>query len=116
MAITRVVHCKVFPCNVYIGRPTFFGNPWSHKESKIATFKVETREDAVNAYRDWLMGVRFTNVLQENRKKILQNLMSLNGKDLGCWCAPASCHGDVLVELIKKVQSGEIVIEKLLTD
>ena len=26
----------------------------------------------------------------------------LRGKRLGCYCAPAKCHGDVLVELLER--------------
>lgn len=27
--------------------------------------------------------------------------MELEGKNLGCWCKPEACHGDILVELIE---------------
>ena len=33
-------------------------------------------------------------------------LSELKGKRLGCWCKPAPCHGDVLVELIEEMESG----------
>lgn len=29
----------------------------------------------------------------------MKDLHELKGKVLGCWCAPNSCHGDVLTEL-----------------
>jgi hypothetical protein len=29
-------------------------------------------------------------------------LHELRGKDLLCWCAPGSCHADVLVELANR--------------
>ena len=28
------------------------------------------------------------------------DLEELEGKTLGCWCKPKTCHGDVLVELV----------------
>lgn len=31
----------------------------------------------------------------------MNSLHELNGKVLGCWCAPGPCHGDVLVELFE---------------
>lgn len=34
-------------------------------------------------------------------------LLELKGKRLGCWCKPAPCHGDVLVELIEELSGGE---------
>jgi hypothetical protein len=42
------------------------------------------------------------------RKKIkdehLQDkLEELRGKNLGCWCHPEKCHGDVLLKLLKKI-------------
>ena len=32
----------------------------------------------------------------------MNDLHELKDKVLGCWCKPLSCHGDILVELIKK--------------
>ena len=55
MRITRLVH-KREPHNIYIGRPSIWGNPWSHKENTLAEFKVTTRQEAVQAYEDWLRG------------------------------------------------------------
>jgi hypothetical protein len=31
---------------------------------------------------------------------LMQQLPSLQGKVLGCWCYPKRCHGDVLVDLL----------------
>ena len=28
------------------------------------------------------------------------NLKELEGKNLGCWCKPSSCHGDILLKLL----------------
>ena len=30
-----------------------------------------------------------------------QELLEMKGKNLGCWCHPESCHGNVLLELIE---------------
>jgi hypothetical protein len=32
----------------------------------------------------------------------LKQLRELKGKELGCWCKPNKCHGDILLELIDK--------------
>ena len=32
-----------------------------------------------------------------------EELNKLKGKNLGCWCYPEKCHGDVLIELINKI-------------
>lgn len=86
----RVVHCKREQADVYIGRPSIWGNPFSHKPQTLAEVKVDTREDAIQMYRIWLQD-------QIKTKQIsLADLASLSGKTLGCWCHPKACHGDVL--------------------
>jgi hypothetical protein len=85
--------------DVYIGRPSLFGNPFSHQQESKAVIHVETREDAVQAYEDWLLGRDYTDFQQARRARILEALPSLNGKILVCWCAPKLCHGSVLVQL-----------------
>ena len=84
----RVVHCKKEMYDVYIGRPSKWGNPFSHKEGTLAKFKVSTRDEAVQKYREWLL----------TQPDLIQSLPELRGKVLGCWCKPLKCHGDVLAE------------------
>ena len=82
----RVVHCKREPFDVYIGRPSKWGNPFSHKDGTLAEFKVGSRGEAVDAYAEWI----------KTQPTLLDSLSELRGKVLGCWCAPKRCHGDVL--------------------
>lgn len=98
----NLVHFKKEYFDVYIGRPTKWGNPWSHKNNTLAEFQVNTREEAIENYRKWLSGEDFENVLIEQRKWILKNLPCLKDKILGCWCAPKSCHGEILLDLLNK--------------
>ena len=92
---TRVVHCKKEPYDVYIGRPSKWGNPFTHlKESTRAEFIVETREEAVSAYENWI----------RKQPHLMASLHELDGKVLGCWCKPKSCHGDILVKLINEMK------------
>jgi hypothetical protein len=84
----QVVHCKREPYDVYIGRPSKWGNPFSHKDGTLARFKVATREEAIAKYRERLLSSPLRHVLHE-----------LRGKVLGCWCKPLPCHGDVLAEM-----------------
>jgi len=86
-----VVHCKKEHYDVYIGRPSKWGNPFSHKDGTLAIYKTSTREEAVEKYRDW--------ITNGEGKHLLKDLHQLKGKVLGCWCAPSKCHGDVLLEL-----------------
>ena len=80
---TRVVHCKKEPFDIYIGRPSKWGNPF-----RIG--KDGSREHVIQKYRDWILA---------NSNLMAQLPLELKGKTLGCWCKPNACHGDVLAEL-----------------
>lgn len=67
---------------VYIGRPSKWGNPY-------VIGPDGTREDVMRKYREFIP-------LQTD---LLKDLHELKGRDLMCWCAPAECHGDVLLSL-----------------
>lgn len=81
----------------YIGRGSPFGNPFSHLPSMFGTIRVSSREEAVESYRLWM-----TTDLQIPgwRKPTADEVESLRGRRLGCFCKPAACHGDVLIELL----------------
>lgn len=87
--MSRVVHCKRAPHDVYIGRPSRWGNPFSHRAGTAARYRVATREAAVAAYAEWVL----------TQPELVAALPELRGKVLGCWCAPLACHGDVLAKL-----------------
>ena len=91
-----VVHCKKAPYDVYIGRPSKWGNPFTHiKDGKtLAKHIVGSRDEAVEAYREW--------ITNGEGKHLMNDLHELKNKVLGCWCKPQSCHGDVLSELVAK--------------
>lgn len=86
---TKVVHMKKDKYDVYIGRPSIWGNPFSHREGTLALHKCETRDEAVQKYRDWI----------QTQPQLLTQIPTLKGKILACWCKPQACHGDVLAEL-----------------
>lgn len=74
----------------YVGRPSIYGNPFSHLPRTRAKFRVKTRDEAIQAYDAWL------------QKQLSINPKFLDGlRDavaLVCWCAPLACHGDILAE------------------
>jgi hypothetical protein len=82
-----VVHSKREPYDVYIGRPSVWGNPYSHQGETLAKFRVSTREEAIAKYEAWLLG---------QPELVARAKQELRGKVLGCWCAPKACHGEVL--------------------
>lgn len=55
MSSGRVVHCKREPFDVYIGRPSPWGNRWSHLPSKFSHYHAESRADAIAKYEAWLL-------------------------------------------------------------
>lgn len=90
--------------DVYIGRDKkkemHYGNPFDFQNG-IGAVKVKTREEAIQNYEDWLRGdPAWHTVEPERRQWILDNLCSLEGKRLGCFCKPKACHGDVLIKLL----------------
>jgi hypothetical protein len=83
----QVVNLKYQPGDVYIGRGSKFGNPYQIPWDG-------TRQQVINLYRMYLDDCIRRGVIT------LEELRSLKGKTLGCFCAPQPCHGDVLVEII----------------
>lgn len=67
---------------VYIGRPSIWGNPF-------VIGKDGSRDDVIAKFEAYLT----------TRSDLMAQLHKLAGKDLVCWCAPARCHGDVLIKL-----------------
>ena len=80
--MTCVVHCKRDPYDVYIGRGSKWGNPY-------VIGRDGTREEVIIKYCDYIA----------SKPELLAAVAELRGKVLGCWCAPKTCHGDVLAEL-----------------
>ena len=93
---TLVVNLRWESYDVYIGRPSIWGNPFE-------IGRDGTREEVVKKYREWIM----------NRPKLLAKIKKLRGKRLGCFCYPKACHGDVLVELVEQQIELEDRLENL---
>ncbi len=79
---TKVVHCKRERCDIYIGRPSEWGNPFE-------IGKDGTRQQVIDKYRAWI----------RTQPALMAKIPALKGKTLGCWCHPKPCHRDVLAEL-----------------
>lgn len=83
--------------DVYIGRPSKWGNPFSYKEGTLAKYKVKDRNESIESFRKY--------ITEGEGKHLLNDLHELKGKTLGCFCKPLKCHGDVLKELIDNLQN-----------
>lgn len=98
--MTQLVNIKHEDYDVYIGRgydkhsgvKSKWGNPYTHIIDKetLAEFIVGTRDEAIEKYSEYI----------QNNQELMNSLDELEGKILGCWCSPKSCHGDVLIKLL----------------
>ena len=89
--MTRVVNARREPYDVLIARPSKWGNPFQigrdgNRDQVIKMYEVHVRR----------------------RPDLIVALPELAGKRLGCYCKPLSCHGDVLVKLLRETNGGEL--------
>lgn len=65
------------------------------KESKWKnpfTVKKYGRDECLKMYEEY---IRKTPALYDNLDELI-------GKELGCWCHPEMCHGDILIKLLNE--------------
>lgn len=80
---------------IKVCRGTPFGNPFTHLDGPtLAKFKVGSRAEAIERYKDWFM----------EQPELIDRLPELRGKTLLCYCAPKSCHGDYLAECAGRIE------------
>lgn len=77
-----VVNSKRESYDIYIGRPSKWGNPF-------VLGKDGNRQQVVEKFEKYI----------KTKPELMASLPELRGKKLGCFCAPLSCHGDVLAKL-----------------
>lgn len=83
--------------DVYIGRPSPFGNPVRHGvlNCPICGGAHAERGDTLPCFETYLR-TRY-----ETDKAFAAQIEGLRGKRLGCWCPKsAPCHGDVIVKFL----------------
>lgn len=98
----RVVNKRKEEFDVYIGRGSQFGNPFTHIKDKLtkAEFIVETREESIEKYSEWFHSKIKSSVIF---RRAVENL---RGKRLGCYCSPLPCHGDVIKQYLSDHADG----------
>jgi hypothetical protein len=90
----QIVHWKKSPYDVYIGRPSRWGNPFSSKAG-IAEYRVANKSEALRKHREWILGN--TQLIQDIKRE-------LRDKTLGCWCdSPYACHGLILWQIANDI-------------
>jgi hypothetical protein len=95
MTTTLVNKYHNIPYDIDISRKSIWGNPFSHMEGTKAKFKVDTRDEAIQKYEEWIV----------TQRHLMKKLHTLRGKILGCTCYPLPCHGDVLIKLINEMEN-----------
>lgn len=114
---------------IYVGRPTKWGNPFNFRNSEYCWLALSygcrgdlagRTEASVKAFRDWISAppgcvtveyergfslgskdqqVAFGPRIKVGRAPSLDEIRTLKGKTLACFCAlDAPCHADVLLE------------------
>lgn len=84
--ITQVVNIRDTECDVFIGRPSKWGN-------RFHIGRDGNRAEVIAKFKEWL----------KSQPALIAELHELEGKKLGCYCFPLPCHGDIYVELIEEL-------------
>ncbi len=87
--MNQIVHCKKAAKGtfIYIGRPSLLGNPYPLDDPR----DDQARARVIEQYRSWFL----ENIDDPDFRQAVEEV---RGHDLGCWCAPRACHGDVILE------------------
>lgn len=103
IAITRVVNIKTEPeyqaekitsSYEYIGRGSYWGNPYSMYEGG------DDRKEVIRKYKYDFDYEKFPN-------KVKSEVYKLAGKRLGCFCKPQDCHGDIIADFLNSWDDGK---------
>lgn len=88
---TTVVNTRYEECDVYVGRPSMLGNPFH-------IGKDGSREEVIVKYEEYV----------RSRPDLIAYIKEYcRGKRIGCFCAPQSCHGDVIAKIADEKNSNE---------
>lgn len=76
---------------IYVGRGSFWGNPYKVGETSLFGISVKDNSMAAEEYERMFSGI-------PSLKKIA--IEKLRGKDLACWCKDGEpCHADFLLKV-----------------
>lgn len=92
--MTKVVNIKHEKCDFYCARGSVFGNPFE-------IGRDGTRQEVIEKYRRWFGFLVKSKFVQDQ-------LRSMRGKKLGCFCkqphVEVDCHVDVIAEYIDSLE------------
>ena len=77
--------------NMYIGRNMSYYVEGTNKSKWHNPYSAKKygREECLVMFENYIKNSPLINALEE-----------LRGKNLGCWCKPEKCHGDILLNLL----------------
>jgi len=97
-----VVNKKTFwGAAILIGRPSVFGNPFSHLSYSRAEVVVADRYTAIMRYASWVVTGKDQQLKRPPTSIHAAICRGALDKPLPlmCFCAPFACHGDILDEI-----------------
>lgn len=110
MATTVVNRRHNQPYDVYIGRGSRYGNPYSHlpaSRTRKGTIQVASRQEALDRYTEWL---------DKQEAADPDFLTPLRGKVLSCWCRPLAgfqgvvmCHAQIVAARCDGIRPEDVV-------
>lgn len=89
--MTEVVNKRDRLYDVYIGRGSVWGNPF--------TVEQYGRDGCIDKYEHYIRDKL------QNNPELWQELQKLEGKVLGCFCKPKRCHGDILIKILEEIKT-----------
>lgn len=102
MKMCRVVNKYKSDFDVNIQRGTMWGNPYKVQE-------VGSREKAIELFKqDFIQKIR-DGVINKH------HLETLRGMRLGCTCAPKTCHGDIIAQIVNNYFKDVRTLENICT-
>ncbi len=102
---TTVVNIRKDPYDIYIGRAGkgrdgYYGNPHIVGYCPLCR-KTHKRGEAIEFFKEYF------DKRIESDVEFKERVLELQGKRLGCFCAPNFCHGDIYKEWLDG--QGEII-------
>jgi hypothetical protein len=96
--MTKLVHCRKGPYDIYIGRACFGLNA-SKWQNPFIIGKDGTRKEVIDKYEKYI----------RTNQELLKDIEELRDKTLACWCnyPNEDCHGRVLLNILKEQEYHE---------
>lgn len=94
----------------YIGRPSPVGNKFSHLPNTQAEFSVKDREEAVACFERYIrLNINEDISITREMKRLYKSWREKGDLTLVCWCAPKTCHGDIIKQLLEEKHEATFI-------